>query len=103
MTLDEMKRRYRAKQEQIRKLEAVRAEAIRRGEPVPGRVRLYLAEARIEAEELRRTPRHRRTWPLNGLIRATRSPSPGLREALRYPNMGPWGATAQDRRPTRSG
>jgi len=53
MTMDEMKRQYRAVQEQIRKLEAERAEAIRRSNPVPGRVRFALAEARISAEELR--------------------------------------------------
>jgi hypothetical protein len=53
MTIDEMKRQYRARQEQIRKLEAERAEAIGRGDPVPGRVRFALAEARISAEELR--------------------------------------------------
>jgi hypothetical protein len=53
MTMDEMKRQYRAKQEQIRKLEAVRAEAIRRGDPIPRRVEGDLAEARISAEELR--------------------------------------------------
>jgi hypothetical protein len=53
MTMDEMKRQYQAKQEQIRKLEAVRVEAIRRGEPVPRRLEGDLAEARISAEELR--------------------------------------------------
>ena len=53
MTMDEMKRHYRAKQEQIRKLEAVRAEAIRRGDPIPRCVEGDLAEARISAEELR--------------------------------------------------
>ena len=53
MNMDEMKRQYRAVQEQIRELEAERAEAIRRGDPVPGRVRFALAEARISAEELR--------------------------------------------------
>ena len=53
MTMDEMKRRYQMLQEQIRELEAERAEAIRRGNPVPGRVRFALAEARISAEELR--------------------------------------------------
>jgi len=51
--MEEMKRQYRAKQEQIRKLEAERAAAVERGDPVPGRVRLGLAEARISAEELR--------------------------------------------------
>jgi hypothetical protein len=54
MTMDEMKRQYRAKQEQIRKLEAVRAKAMRRGDPIPRRVEGDLAEARISAEELRR-------------------------------------------------
>jgi hypothetical protein len=53
MTMDEMKRQYQAKQEQIRKLEAVRVEAIRRSEPVPRRLEGDLAEARISAEELR--------------------------------------------------
>ena len=53
MTIDEMKRRYQMLQEEIRELEAERAEAIRRGNPVPGRVRFALAEARISAEELR--------------------------------------------------
>jgi hypothetical protein len=53
MTMDEMKRQYRAKQEQIRKLEAVRTEAIKRGEPIPRRVESDLAEALISAEELR--------------------------------------------------
>jgi uncharacterized small protein (DUF1192 family) len=51
--MDEMKRRYQMLQEEIRELEAERAEAIRRGNPVPGRVRFALAEARISAEELR--------------------------------------------------
>ena len=53
MNMDEMKRRYQMLQEEIRELEAERAEAIRRGNPVPGRVRFALAEARISAEELR--------------------------------------------------
>jgi hypothetical protein len=53
MTMDEMKAEYHAKQEQIRKLEAVRAEAIRRGDPIPRLVEGDLAEARISAEELR--------------------------------------------------
>ncbi len=44
---------YRALQEQMRRLEAERAEAIGRGDPVTGRVRLALAEAQISAEELR--------------------------------------------------
>jgi hypothetical protein len=50
---EELKRKYRAKQEQIRKLEAEHAEAIRRGELVPSRIRHRLIMARIEAEELR--------------------------------------------------
>ncbi len=53
MTIDGMKERYRALQEQIRRLEAVRAEAIRHGEPVPRRLEGDLAELRISAEELR--------------------------------------------------
>ena len=53
MTFDEMKRQYWALQELIRKLEAERAAAIGRGDPVSSRVRLGLAEARIAAEELR--------------------------------------------------
>ena len=53
MTMDEMKRQYWAVKEQIRELEAERAEAIRLGDSVPGRVRFALAEARISAEELR--------------------------------------------------
>ncbi len=53
MTIDEMKERYRALQEQIRRLEAVRAEAIRRGDPIPRRLEGDLAEARTSAEELR--------------------------------------------------
>jgi hypothetical protein len=53
MTLDEMKRRHRAKQEQIRKLEADRAAILELGEPAPGRLRYRLAMLRIEAEEYR--------------------------------------------------
>jgi phage protein U len=53
MTMDEMKERYRAVQEQIRRLEAVRAEATRRGDPTPRRIQFNLDMARIEAEELR--------------------------------------------------
>ena len=53
MTTDEIKRRYRVLQEEIRRLEAVRATAMRRGEPVPRRLKGDLAEARISAEELR--------------------------------------------------
>jgi hypothetical protein len=51
--MDEMKLQYQAKQEQIRKLEAVRVGAIRRGEPVPRLLEGDLAEARISVEELR--------------------------------------------------
>ena len=65
MTLYEMKHRYRVVQEQIRKLEAERAAAIGRGDPVSGRVRLGLAEARISAEELR-------MWGNRELTRAIR-------------------------------
>jgi hypothetical protein len=53
MHLDEMKRQYRAKQEQIRKLEAERASILERGEPTPWRLRFHLEMARVEAEELR--------------------------------------------------
>ncbi len=53
MTGDEMKRRYRAKQEQIRKLEAVRAAILGRGELVPRRLQFRLEMTRVEAEELR--------------------------------------------------
>ena len=53
MTMDELERQYRAKQELIRRLEAVRAEAIRCGEPIPRRLEGDLAELRISAEELR--------------------------------------------------
>ena len=53
MTMDEMKRRYRALQDKIRRLEAVRAEAMRRGDPIPRRLEVDLAEARTSAEELR--------------------------------------------------
>jgi hypothetical protein len=51
--MDEMRCRYQMLQEEICELEAERAVAIERGDPVPGRVRLGLAEARISAEELR--------------------------------------------------
>jgi len=53
MTMDEMKRQYQRLQEEIRRLEAVRAEAIGRGDPIPRRLEGDLAEARISAEELR--------------------------------------------------
>ncbi len=65
MTLDEMKRRYDALQERIRKLEAERAAIVARGEPVPSRISLYLAEDRIAAEELR-------TWANRELTRQLR-------------------------------
>jgi hypothetical protein len=51
MNENEMKRRYRAKQEQIRKLEAERAAILGRGEPVPHRLRFRLEMTRVEAEE----------------------------------------------------
>jgi hypothetical protein len=70
MTLDEMKCQYRAKQEQIRKLEAERARTIERGDPVPFRVQFNLDMARIEAEELR-------TWGNRELSRQ-------LREAISH-------------------
>jgi hypothetical protein len=53
MSLDEMKRRHRAKQEQMHKLEAERVEILGRGEPTPPRLRYKLAMLRVEAEELR--------------------------------------------------
>jgi hypothetical protein len=53
MDLDELKRRWNHAQDWIRKLESVRAEAIRRGEPLPRRLEGDLAEARISAEEYR--------------------------------------------------
>ena len=53
MTLDEMKRQYRAKQEQIRELEAERAAILEREEPVPWRIGYRLEMLRIEAEEFR--------------------------------------------------
>ena len=53
MTGDELKRRYHAKQEQIRKLEADRAWFLERGGPVPWRIGYRLEMLRIEAEELR--------------------------------------------------
>ena len=65
MTGDELKRRYRAKQEQIRKLEAERAEMLGRGEPVPWRIGYRLEMLRIEAEELR-------MWGHRELVRVIR-------------------------------
>ena len=53
MHLEEMKRQYRAKQEQIQKLEAERAAILERGEPTPWRLRFRLEMTRVEAEELR--------------------------------------------------
>jgi hypothetical protein len=53
MNMDEMKREYGVKREQIRKLEADRAWFLERGEPVPWRIGYRLEMARIEAEELR--------------------------------------------------
>jgi phage protein U len=53
MHLDEMKRQYRAKREQIQKLEAERASILERGEPTPRRLRFNLEMTRVEAEELR--------------------------------------------------
>src|SRR3712207_5924697 len=49
----QMKRQYRAKQEQIQRLEAERASILERGEPTPRRLRFHLEMARVEAEELR--------------------------------------------------
>jgi hypothetical protein len=68
MTLGEMKQEYRMLQEETRRLEAERAAAIERGVPVPGRVRLGLAEALISAEELR-------TWGNRELTRQIREVS----------------------------
>jgi hypothetical protein len=65
MDMDEMKRQYRAKQEQIRKLEAERAEILRRGQPVPWRIGYRLEMTRIEAEELR-------MWGHRQLVRTIR-------------------------------
>ncbi len=65
MTMDEMKRQYRAKQEQIRKLEAHRAWFLERGGPVPWRIRFRLEMTRVEAEELR-------TWRHRELVRTIR-------------------------------
>ena len=65
MTQEEMKRRYHAKQEQIRKLEAERAAMLGRGELVPGRLPFRLEMTRVEAEELRK-------WGHRDLVRAIR-------------------------------
>ena len=65
MNAEEMKRRYRAKQEQIRKLEAERATILERGEPVPWRLGYRLEMLQIEAEELR-------MWGHRELVRTIR-------------------------------
>jgi hypothetical protein len=66
MDLDEMKRQYRVKQEQISKLEAERAEAVKRGGPaVLRRIRFRLEMTRVGAEELR-------TWGNRELTRQLR-------------------------------
>lgn len=65
MTMDEMKRQYRAKQEEIRKLEAERAAILGRGEQVPGRLEFRLEMTRVEAEELR-------MWGHRELVRTIR-------------------------------
>jgi hypothetical protein len=49
----DLKRQHLAKLEQIRKLEAERAELRRRGEPVPRRLEFHLKMAEADAEELR--------------------------------------------------
>ena len=65
MIMDEMKRQYHAKLEQIRKLEAERAALLTRGEPVPRRIGYRLEMTRIEAEELR-------VWGHRELVRTIR-------------------------------
>ena len=60
-----MKRRYRAKQEQIRKLEAERSSILERGEPVPRSLTFRLEMTRVEAEELR-------MWGHRELVRTIR-------------------------------
>ncbi len=65
MTLDKMKRQYRAKREQIRKLEAERAAILGRGELVPRRLTFRLEMTRVEAEELR-------MWGHRELVRTIR-------------------------------
>jgi hypothetical protein len=62
---EEMKRQYRAKQKQIRTLEAERAAILGRGDQLPSRLRFRLEMTRIEAEELR-------TWGHRKLVRAIR-------------------------------
>ena len=65
MTSDEMKRQYRAKQEQIRELEAEREAILGRDEQVPGRLQFRLEMTRVEAEELR-------AWGHRELVRTIR-------------------------------
>ena len=65
MTQEELKRRHRAKQEQLRTLEAERAAILERGEPTPHRLRFRLEMTRVEAEELRK-------WGHRDLVRAIR-------------------------------
>ena len=65
MTSDEMKRQYRAKQEQIRELEAEREAILGRGKQVPGRLQFRLEMTRVEAEELR-------AWGHRELVRTIR-------------------------------
>ena len=65
ITSDEMKRQYRAKQEQIRELEAEREAILGRGEQVPGRLQFRLEMTRVEAEELR-------AWGHRELVRTIR-------------------------------
>jgi len=65
MTSDEMKRQYRAKQEQIRELEAEREANLGRDEQVPGRLQFRLEMTRVEAEELR-------AWGHRELVRTIR-------------------------------
>jgi hypothetical protein len=65
VNMEEMKRQYRTKQEQIRKLEADRAWFLERGGPVPWRIGYRLEMLRIEAEELR-------MWGHRELVRTIR-------------------------------
>ena len=50
---EELKRRYLAEQERIRRLEEERAAILERGDPVPRLLLANLRESRIHAEELR--------------------------------------------------
>jgi hypothetical protein len=50
---EELKRRYLAEQERIRRLEEERAAILERGDPVPSLMLAKLRESRIHAEELR--------------------------------------------------